>query len=175
MASYPPPPYPPPPGPPYGGDWKYQRRILKEQARAQRDIARAQRDAYRYQARSLRRSSILGPLLLITIGILFLSRADWTPRSSRSMGLVRPLLAHPAHRRWHHHAPRVGLRPVHAVGLHRAPLSPPPRRRRLYAAAAPRPHRHSSSAACATAMAIATSRRPEYQPGQPRRVPRRQA
>jgi DUF4097 and DUF4098 domain-containing protein YvlB len=72
MASYPPPPYPPPPGPPYGGDWKYQRRVLKEQARAQRDIARAQRDAYRYQARSLRRSSILGPLLLITIGILFL-------------------------------------------------------------------------------------------------------
>jgi DUF4097 and DUF4098 domain-containing protein YvlB len=67
MASY-----PPPPGPPYGGDWKYQRRVLKEQARAHRDIARAQRDAYRYQARSLRRSSILGPLLLITIGILFL-------------------------------------------------------------------------------------------------------
>jgi DUF4097 and DUF4098 domain-containing protein YvlB len=72
MGSYPPPSYPPPPGPPYGGDWKYQRRVLKEQARAQRDIARAQRDAYRYQARSLRRSSILGPLLLITIGILFL-------------------------------------------------------------------------------------------------------
>jgi DUF4097 and DUF4098 domain-containing protein YvlB len=72
MGSYPPPPYPPPPGPPYGGDWKYQRRILKEQARAQRDVARAQRDAYRYQARSMRRSSILGPLLLITIGILFL-------------------------------------------------------------------------------------------------------
>jgi DUF4097 and DUF4098 domain-containing protein YvlB len=67
MASY-----PPPPSPPYGGDWKYQRRVLKEQARAQRDLARAQRDAYRYQARSLRRSSILGPLLLITIGILFL-------------------------------------------------------------------------------------------------------
>jgi DUF4097 and DUF4098 domain-containing protein YvlB len=72
MGSYPPPPYPPPPGPPYGGDWKYQRRVLKEQARTQRDIARAQRDAYRYQARSLRRSSILGPLLLITVGILFL-------------------------------------------------------------------------------------------------------
>ncbi|WP_158941788.1 DUF4097 family beta strand repeat-containing protein [Granulicella sp. S190] len=72
MGSYPPPPYPPPPGPPYGGDWKYQRRVLKEQARAQRDVARAQRDAYRYQVRSLRRSSILGPLLLISVGILFL-------------------------------------------------------------------------------------------------------
>jgi hypothetical protein len=72
MGNYPPPPYPPPPGPPYGNDWKYQRRVLKEQARAQRDVFRAQREAYRYQARSLRRSSILGPLVLITIGVIFL-------------------------------------------------------------------------------------------------------
>jgi DUF4097 and DUF4098 domain-containing protein YvlB len=74
MANYPPP-YPPPgapSGPPYGNDWKYQRRILKDQARAQRDMLRAQRDAYRYQARGLRRSSILGPLVLITVGIIFL-------------------------------------------------------------------------------------------------------
>jgi DUF4097 and DUF4098 domain-containing protein YvlB len=72
MGNYPPPPYPPPPGPPYGNDWKYQRRILKDQARVQRDMLRAQREAYRYQARSLRRSSILGPLVLITVGIVFL-------------------------------------------------------------------------------------------------------
>jgi len=76
MGNYPPPPYPPPPGPPsgppYGGDWKYQRRVLKDQARMQRDMVRAQRDAYRYQMRGLRRSSILGPIVLITIGILFL-------------------------------------------------------------------------------------------------------
>ena len=74
MANYPPP-YPPPgapSGPPYGNDWKYQRRILKEQARAQRDMLRAQRDAYRYQARGMRRSSILGPLVLISVGIVFL-------------------------------------------------------------------------------------------------------
>jgi DUF4097 and DUF4098 domain-containing protein YvlB len=74
MANYPPP-YPPPGapgGPPYGNDWKYQRRMLKDQARAQRDMFRAQRDAYRYQARSLRRSSILGPLVLISIGVIFL-------------------------------------------------------------------------------------------------------
>ena len=74
MANYPPP-YPPPgapSGPPYGNDWKYQRRMLKEQARAQRDMLRAQREAYRYQTRSLRRSSILGPLVLITVGIVFL-------------------------------------------------------------------------------------------------------
>ena len=72
MGNYPPPPYPPPPGPPYGNDWKYQRRVLKDQARAQRDMLRAQRQAYRYQARGLRRSSILGPLVLITVGIVFL-------------------------------------------------------------------------------------------------------
>jgi DUF4097 and DUF4098 domain-containing protein YvlB len=46
--------------------------MLKEQARAQRDMLRAQREAYRYQTRSLRRSSILGPLVLIAIGIIFL-------------------------------------------------------------------------------------------------------
>jgi Putative adhesin len=73
MGNYPPPPYPPPPGPPYGNDWKYQRRVLKDQARAQRDMLRAQREAYRYQSRSLRRSSILGPLVLITVGIIFLA------------------------------------------------------------------------------------------------------
>jgi DUF4097 and DUF4098 domain-containing protein YvlB len=74
MANYPPP-YPPPGapgGPPYGNDWKYQRRVLKEQARAQRDMFRAQRDAYRYQVRSMRRSSILGPVVLITLGVIFL-------------------------------------------------------------------------------------------------------
>jgi DUF4097 and DUF4098 domain-containing protein YvlB len=65
MGTYPPPYPPPPPGPPYGNDWRYQRRILKQQARAQRD-------AYRYQLRSMRRSSILGPLLLVTLGVLFL-------------------------------------------------------------------------------------------------------
>ncbi len=72
MANYPPPYPPPPPGPPYGGDWKYQRRVLREQARAQRDAIRAQRDLYRYQYRGMRRSSILGPILVITLGIVFL-------------------------------------------------------------------------------------------------------
>ncbi len=73
MAGYPPP-YPPPPGSPAGGppqDWRYQRRILREQARAQRDLIRAQRDAYRAQIRGSRRGSIVGPLLVVTIGILF--------------------------------------------------------------------------------------------------------
>ena len=69
MAGYPPP-YPPPPpgtpyGPPNGRDWKYQRRILRDQARAQRD-------QYRLQMRGMRRGSILGPVLVILVGIVFL-------------------------------------------------------------------------------------------------------
>jgi len=86
MAGYPPP-YPPPPGtppgppygPPFGGyrsDYKYQRRVMRDQARAQREMFRAQRDAYRAQARNyykgMRRGSIVGPILVIGIGILFL-------------------------------------------------------------------------------------------------------
>ncbi len=68
-----PPPYPPPPaGPPYGPDWKYQRRILKDQARAQRDAMRIQRDIYRTQVRGMRRGSIIGPICLVAIGIVFL-------------------------------------------------------------------------------------------------------
>ncbi|MBN9618032.1 MAG: hypothetical protein BGO25_00690 [Acidobacteriales bacterium 59-55] len=66
-----PPPYPPP-GPPYGNDWKYQRRMMKEQARAQRDMLRAQAAAYRYRARAQRHGSIVGPLIIIAIGIVFL-------------------------------------------------------------------------------------------------------
>jgi len=69
MASYPPP-YPPPPG--SGQDWKYQRRILRDQARAQRDAIRAQRDAYRVHMRGMRRGSIVGPLLIVAIGVIFL-------------------------------------------------------------------------------------------------------
>ena len=81
MAGFPPkPPYPPPPsgpgwgpaGVPPGGDWRYQRRILKDQARVQRDAARQQRDFYRMQARGMRRGSIAGPLLMIAVGVIFL-------------------------------------------------------------------------------------------------------
>ncbi len=68
MASYPPQ-YPPPPP---GGDWRYQRRVLKDQARMQRDILRAQRDAYRLQLRGPRRGSLVGPLLVILLGVVFL-------------------------------------------------------------------------------------------------------
>ncbi len=74
MAGYPPP-YPPPPQMPpgpYRNDYKYQRRIMRDQARAQRDMWKAQRAAYRAQYRGMHRGSIVGPILVITIGVLFL-------------------------------------------------------------------------------------------------------
>lgn len=63
-----PPPYPPPPQ----NDWRYHRRVLKEQARIQRNMLRAQADAYRHRAWSMRRGSIIGPLIVIVVGIVFL-------------------------------------------------------------------------------------------------------
>jgi DUF4097 and DUF4098 domain-containing protein YvlB len=67
------PPYPPPPGqyPPPQGDWRYQRRVMRQQARMQREYLRAQQEAYRAQARSMRRTSIVGPLLIIATGVVF--------------------------------------------------------------------------------------------------------
>lgn len=68
------PPYPPPPGPPIPppqGDWRYQRRVMREQARLQREYVRTQQAAYRAQFRANRRTSIVGPLLIISIGVVF--------------------------------------------------------------------------------------------------------
>jgi len=74
MAGYPPP-YPPP-APPPGYDPRDQRRYMRDQARAQaraqRDAYRAQREQMRYQMRGMRRGSVLGPILLIAIGVVFL-------------------------------------------------------------------------------------------------------
>jgi hypothetical protein len=74
MASYPPPPGPSQ-GPPHGPSrdaWKYQRRALRDQARAQREMFKVQRDVYRAQYRGIRRGSIVGPIFVISIGIIFL-------------------------------------------------------------------------------------------------------
>ncbi len=72
-----PPPYPPPYPP--QGDWKFQRRVMRDQARAQRDVTRSQWKLYREQQRAQMRSmrgvrggSMLGPLLLIGVGVVFL-------------------------------------------------------------------------------------------------------
>ena len=79
MAGYPPS-YPPPPSGPFGYDPKTQARMAREQMkaqlRAQKAAFRAQRDLYRYQTRSAlmsnRRSSILTPLLILTVGVVIL-------------------------------------------------------------------------------------------------------
>ena len=68
MAGY------PPPYPQSRVDWKAQRRVMKEQARMQREQIRLQR-------RALRRRSIVGPVLLVAFGVVFLltelGRLDW--------------------------------------------------------------------------------------------------
>lgn len=80
MAGYPPP-YPPPgqPGAPFGYDVRQQRDAARQyryaakaQAKAQRDAFKAQRMLYKQQTRALRRTSILGPLLVIGIGVTLL-------------------------------------------------------------------------------------------------------
>ena len=57
--------YPPPPPPQFPKDWKAQRRAYRDQARTQRDLLRA-------QVRAGRRSSVVGPLLVILLGLVFL-------------------------------------------------------------------------------------------------------
>ena len=78
MASFPPP-YPPPAPPPFSPDPRQQRRFLKDQRRAYKDMQRTvllqaaqQRDFKRAQYRGQRRSSILGPLIVLSAGVLFL-------------------------------------------------------------------------------------------------------
>lgn len=88
MSAYPPPP-PPPPGqypPVYDRDaMRAQRRMMRDQVRYQQAQQRAMRhqlrDQMRAQRRSLRRGSIVGPLILLSLGIVFLlaqmGRLSW--------------------------------------------------------------------------------------------------
>jgi DUF4097 and DUF4098 domain-containing protein YvlB len=59
MAGY------PPPYPPTGSDWKAQRQAMKAQVRMQRQ-------QFRMQRRALRRGSLVGPILLVALGVTFL-------------------------------------------------------------------------------------------------------
>ena len=83
MSSYPPPPPGPPQyPPPYNrNDWKAQQRAVKQQAQLQRAQARLQRSQARIQMRAMRRGSIVGPLVILTVGIVFLlvqtGRLSW--------------------------------------------------------------------------------------------------
>ncbi|HSU18480.1 MAG TPA: DUF4097 family beta strand repeat-containing protein [Acidobacteriaceae bacterium] len=80
--------YPPPPNPGYGqgapydrATWKAQRRMGKDQARMFRAQMKAQREQMRWQRRSLRRGSLVGPLVLLGVGIVLLlaqtGRISW--------------------------------------------------------------------------------------------------
>lgn len=83
MSSYPPPPPPPPPGWP-GGQYPppYDPRFARAQRRALRDQAKLQRMQMRAQMRASRRGSIVGPLLILALGVVFLlsqtGRLSWT-------------------------------------------------------------------------------------------------
>ena len=84
MASYPPPPPPPPgygPGQNYAPGSAYDRRAWRAQRRAAKVQARWMREQYRWQRRSLRRGSIVGPMVLLVLGVVFLleqtGRLSW--------------------------------------------------------------------------------------------------
>jgi DUF4097 and DUF4098 domain-containing protein YvlB len=84
MSAYPPQPPPPPPYGPQGGQYppQYDRRALKAQRRAMQAQARMARAQARAQMRATRRGSIVGPLLLVALGVAFLlaqtGRISWT-------------------------------------------------------------------------------------------------
>lgn len=100
MSGYPPPP-PPPQGFPGGGQpqngpygrfdkaaWRAQRQAMKQQARMQRQ-------QMQWQRRAMRRGSLVGPLLLVTLGIVFLlaqtGKVSW-PRALDWFGTWWPLV-----------------------------------------------------------------------------------
>jgi hypothetical protein len=71
--------YPPPVPPPYSPDPRQQRQYIKDMGRAQKQAAREymrqeafRRRMIRQQARAYRRSSILGPLLVLSAGVVAL-------------------------------------------------------------------------------------------------------
>jgi DUF4097 and DUF4098 domain-containing protein YvlB len=77
MATGFPPPYPPPPpgfDPRQADPYMRQqyRQQMKAQMRAQKAAFRGQRELYRQQNRAMRRTSILGPLLIIAVGVILL-------------------------------------------------------------------------------------------------------
>ena len=66
--------------PPYRYDPKAERRAALLQAKAQRSAYKAQRALFRAQNRHLRRGSLLGPMLLVSFGViaLLLSTGRWS-------------------------------------------------------------------------------------------------
>lgn len=65
MSAYPPP-------PPLGPNPAYDKRAWKMQERALKDQARLQRQQMRWQMQARRRTSLVGPVILLALGIVFL-------------------------------------------------------------------------------------------------------
>jgi hypothetical protein len=86
MSSFPP---PPPPGqypPVYDRNaMRAQRDMLRAQARAQQAQQRAYRHQLRAQRRSMRRGSIVGPLIVLSVGVVFLLSQIGTISWGRSL------------------------------------------------------------------------------------------
>ena len=73
MSSYPPPPSPEHYPPVYDRNaMRAQQKMLRAQARAQQAQQRAIRHQLRAQRRSLRRGSVVGPLIILGLGVMFL-------------------------------------------------------------------------------------------------------
>ena len=118
----------PPPYPPY--DPKTQWRVYREQQKA---AWRAQRDAWKAQRHAMKASyvgaygprvpSVVGPIILIAVGIVALLMVTGHIAAGPVLGLVWPLVAAAADRRRPGPAGRVGARP--------APRDPCPPRRQL--------------------------------------------
>jgi DUF4097 and DUF4098 domain-containing protein YvlB len=69
--------YPPPPPPPQGGPYQpYDRYAAKAQFKAQQQAIKTQRRLqqaqFKAQRRAMRRTSVVGPLILLTLGVVFL-------------------------------------------------------------------------------------------------------
>ncbi len=64
MGAYPP--------PPQQGPYGYDRQALKMQQEMLKQQARMQRDQMRLQRRASRRTSLVGPIILLTLGVIFL-------------------------------------------------------------------------------------------------------
>ena len=83
MSGYPPSGYPPPYDP---NAWRNQQRMIKAQQRAyqaqQKALYRMQRNQMRMQARASRHGSLVGPVLLVALGVVFLftqtGRISWS-------------------------------------------------------------------------------------------------
>ena len=75
-------------------------RAQKDAFRTQRDYWKAQRRDQRYYWRSMHRPSIVGPIVLLSFGVIALLITSGKLSGPLLLGLVHPLVAGPAGRHW---------------------------------------------------------------------------